>query len=81
MRVRLRFFASLRERFGHAEAERDVVDGVTVGDLWTGLCAERPQLAAVAAALSFAVNREYVGREHRLSDGDELAFIPPVSGG
>jgi molybdopterin converting factor subunit 1 len=78
MRVRLRFFALLRERMG-AAAERDVRAGTTVGALWRALVAERPELRAVP--VRFAVNETYVPASHRLADGDEVAFFPPVSGG
>jgi molybdopterin converting factor subunit 1 len=81
MTVRLRFFASLRERLRASAAERTMADGATVGDLWAALCSERPELAPLSASMSFAVNREYVERGHVLADGDEVALIPPVSGG
>jgi molybdopterin converting factor subunit 1 len=81
MTVRLRFFASLRERLKTSEAERSLRAGATVGELWAALCRERPDLEPLSASMSFAVNREYVGREHVLVDGDEVALIPPVSGG
>ena len=76
--MRLRFFAALRERMG-ASAERTVRPGTTVGALWGALVAERPELAAVA--VRFAVNQAYVEPRHRLTDGEEVAFFPPVSGG
>jgi molybdopterin synthase sulfur carrier subunit len=78
MRVRLRFFAGLRERMG-ASAERQVRPGTTVGALWRRLVAERPELGRVP--VRFAVNEEYVGAGHRLAEDDEVAFFPPVSGG
>jgi len=78
MRVRLRFFAALRERMG-ARAERSVEPETTVGALWRALVAERPELAATR--VRFAVNETYVEPSHRLADGDEVAFFPPVSGG
>jgi len=81
MIVRLRFFASLRERLKAAGAERALTDGATVADLWAALCDERPDLVPLSASMSFAVNREYVERSHVLADGDEVALIPPVSGG
>ena len=81
MTVHLRFFASLRERLRAREAERVVPDGCTVGDVWAALCREHPEIEPMSASISFAVNREYVDRAHRLADGDELALIPPVSGG
>ena len=78
MRVRLRFFAALREAMGPA-MERSVRDGTTVGALWRSLVAERPALGDVP--VRFAVNETYVSASHRLADGDEVAFFPPVSGG
>jgi molybdopterin converting factor subunit 1 len=79
--VRLRFFASLRERLHCSEAERSLPDAATINDLWAALCAEHPQLVELKPSISFAVNREYVDRDHQLSDNDEVALIPPVSGG
>jgi molybdopterin converting factor subunit 1 len=81
MIVRLRFFASLRERLRRGDAAYTLADGATVSDLWAALCADHPQLAELERSVSFAVNQEYVGREHRLADNDEVALIPPVSGG
>ena len=81
MTVHLRFFASLRERLKASEAERALPDGTSVGDLWAALCRERPDLDSLGRSISFAVNCEYVERDHVLADGDEVALIPPVSGG
>lgn len=81
MTVRLRFFAALRERLRMSEAERALPDGCTVGEAWEALCREHPEIAGLGASVAFAVNREYVDRDHRLAADDELALIPPVSGG
>jgi len=78
MRVRLRFFAALRERLG-AGSERAVPAGTTVGAVWRSLVAERPELDAIP--VRFAVNETYVEPSHRLAENDELAIFPPVSGG
>ena len=81
MTVHLRFFASLRERLRRGEAEWTLPESATVDDLWVALCAEYPQLAELRSSIRFAVNRDYVGRECQLSHNDEVALIPPVSGG
>ena len=81
MTVHLRFFASLRERLRCSELDWDLPHGATVEDLWRALCARYPQLAELRSPVTFAVNREYVRGEHVLSSDDEVALIPPVSGG
>jgi molybdopterin synthase catalytic subunit/molybdopterin converting factor small subunit len=74
VRVTVRLFAGLRERAGTARLE---IDGVTcVADVWAKL-----GLGDEPAGLLYALNREYVDREAALADGDEVALIPPVSGG
>jgi molybdopterin synthase catalytic subunit len=74
MRVTVRLFAGLRERAGRARLELD--DVARVEDVWPklGIGDEPP-------GLLYAVNREYVERGSKLADGDEVALIPPVSGG
>lgn len=81
MKLRLRFFASVRERLRRTEAEWELPDGATVHDLWQSLLAQHPQLQPLSSSITFAVNREYVARDHRLAAEDEVAIIPPVSGG
>ena len=74
MEVTVRLFAGLRERAGWSE--RTVADVTQVGDVWAAL-----GLGDEPAGLLYAVNREYAPRERQLADGDEVALIPPVSGG
>ena len=76
MNVRVRLFAGLRERAGTGAVEIEVGDGATVGDVWPqlGLGDEPP-------GLLYARNRAYVDRVEALGPGDEVAVIPPVSGG
>ncbi len=81
MKVQLRFFASVRERLGRREGELTLPEGATVSDVWTALSSQHPDLAELGASISFAVNQEYVDTAHCLRDGDEVALIPPVSGG
>lgn len=78
--VTVRFFAAAAAATGRREASGDWA-GLTAGDLLAKLAAEHPRLQPLIPALSLAVNREYVEPGYRLSDGDELALIPPVSGG
>ena len=79
MRVRLRYFASIRERVGRTAEELDVPAGFTVAQLWEQLVAEVPDLAQ--QRYRPAVNQEYTTPDHALAEGDEVVFIPPVSGG
>jgi molybdopterin converting factor subunit 1 len=81
MDVRVLFFASLREKVKTAEIRQTIADGATVGDLWTSLCREHAVLEPMTASVSFAVNREYATRDVVLENDDEVALIPPVSGG
>ncbi|HEU6446714.1 MAG TPA: molybdenum cofactor biosynthesis protein MoaE [Gaiellaceae bacterium] len=73
MSVRVRLFAGLRERAGWSERE---VEAGTVGEVWAEL-----GLGEEPGGLLYAVNQEYADRSTPLSDGDEVALIPPVSGG
>ena len=79
MTVRLLFFAYLRERCGVRETTMQLPEGATVNDVWRGLIARYEALPAEPPR--FAVNRVYVDKGHPLHDNDELALIPPVSGG
>lgn len=81
MKLQLRFFASLREKLRRGEAEWEMPAGATVGDVWASLCRAHPEIDPLGSSISFAVNREYVERSHLLHEGDEVAMIPPVSGG
>jgi molybdopterin converting factor subunit 1 len=81
MEVRVRFFATLRERAGATELVWRVPPQTTVGELWGMIGRERPALAEFRGSVAFARNQEYVDSETPLQDNDEVAFIPPVSGG
>ena len=81
MLVRIRLFARLREIAGAAELQRTVDDGATVGAVWDRLAAEFPGLGAYATAVSCAVNEDHARLTATLKEGDEIAFLPPVSGG
>jgi len=81
MRVTVRLFARLRELAGCGELTRDVAAPATARDVWEGLAAEWPALRAYEPTMSVAVNAEYSRMTAPIDDGDEIAFLPPVSGG
>jgi len=81
MRVKVKFFAILRERVGKSDLLQEIREGSTVEDLWQVLRQDYPALSAVDIKLLYAVNSDYVEPRYRLRDGDEVVFVPPVSGG
>lgn len=81
MRVQVRYFAALREATGLAEEALEVPAGTRVGELLALLEARRPPVAAQRASLRLAVGARFAGPEQCLADGDEVALLPPVSGG
>jgi len=74
--VTVRLFAGLRERAEASSRPLELGDGAVVADVWAAL-----GLGDEPPGLLYAVNRAYAGREAPLADGDEVALIPPVSGG
>jgi len=74
--VKVRLFAGLRERAGYGERTLELPVGAALGDVWPAL-----ELGDEPPGLLYAVNREYIARECKLNDQDEVALIPPVSGG
>ncbi len=81
MRVNIRLFARLRDIAGTGEIERQVPDGATVRTVWEALASEFPALQDYEVSISTAVNAEYSRMDAPVSHGDEVAFLPPVSGG
>ena len=81
LRVRVRLFAIQRELAGAKEIPLDLPPGATIEDAWTAVVARHPVLAPGRPSLRFARNGDYADAEEPLADGDEVAFIPPVSGG
>jgi len=81
MKAKVRLFARLHELAGTRETEVELGEGLTAADAYRLLCARFPALSDYGSVVMYAVNAEYVPPEHRLRDGDELALIPPVSGG
>ena len=81
MRVRVRLFAIQRELAGTREVGLELADGATIEDGWQALAEQFPVLAPGRPSVRFARNGEYSDPTTVLADGDELACIPPVSGG
>lgn len=81
MKVRLLYFAVLRDIAGTDEAELDLAEGTTANDVWQTLRARHPQLGDYQLPPMTAINEDYATPDAVLRDGDELAFIPPVAGG
>ena len=81
MRVTVRLFARLRDLAGAGELVREVPDAATVQTVWQSLTADMPALADYEGTMSVAVNAEYARMAAPVHDGDEIAFLPPVSGG
>jgi len=76
MKIAVRLFAGLRELAGTRATDVELPDGATAGDVWPAL-----QLGAEPPGILIAVNKAYVERDRVLAAGDEVALIPPVSGG
>ena len=81
MRVTVRLFARLRDLAGSGELVREVPTPATVETVWQSLVADMPELRDYERTMSVAVNADYSKMSARVSDGDEVAFLPPVSGG
>ena len=81
MRVTVRLFARLKDIAGASELERDVRADATLADVWAELAHDFPAMAPYRGSVSGARNAEYARMDAMVADGDEIAFLPPVSGG
>lgn len=81
MQVTVRFFAGHRDIVGRSQQRYELASGATVGTLWERLMADYPRLAGFNGRLLHAVNDEFSTPATELHDGDEVVYIPPVSGG
>ena len=79
--VRVLLFAAAREAAGKGQFEVPYRVGLTAAAVWEQLAREHPGLLALGRSVSVAVNHRFVPRDTRVTPGDELAFLPPVSGG
>jgi len=81
MRVRVLFFGQLKDITGVAQEEAEISEGARVEDLFARYGSRFPQLAEFRASIAASVNQEYATWRAPLASGDEVAFLPPVSGG
>ncbi len=81
MKIKVKFFASLRERVGVSEVDLECPDRSSVADLRVRLAERYRQPEAFASTLLVSVNWDPAGEGHLLREGDEVAFLPPMSGG
>jgi molybdopterin converting factor subunit 1 len=81
MRVNVRLFARLRDLAGTGELVQDVPSPATVATVWDSLVASMPELRDYERTMSVAVNADYSRMSAAVHEGDEVAFLPPVSGG
>ncbi len=81
MRVTVRLFARLRDITGAGELTREAPAGASVGTVWSSLVGDYPELSAYEKSISCAINADYSRVTAAVADGDEIAFLPPVSGG
>ena len=77
----MRVFAALREILGKDEAEIELPEGTTIEGLWEQLVDDDDRLEPFTKSINFAINHDFVGKETELNPDDEVAFLPPVSGG
>jgi molybdopterin converting factor subunit 1 len=81
MRVTVKMFASLKEASGAPVSEFEVPMGTTVSQLWRSVVEQHPRLGPLSHTVAFAVNGKYTRADVPVAEGDEVAFLPPVSGG
>jgi molybdopterin synthase catalytic subunit len=81
MRVTVRLFGQIREAVGAKELHVQLAEGARAGALRALLAEKHPEFAALGARLRVSVNREFAADDAALADGDEVGFLPPVSGG
>jgi len=81
MKVRVQFYAQLRDLAGIREQDVDLAEGATVGDLLSQIYAQYPSLRAHDKSILIGAGVEFVDRNYQLKSGEEIAIMPPVQGG
>jgi molybdopterin converting factor subunit 1 len=80
-KVKIMFFATLRDYVGSKSLEIEIPIGMTIGELSALMTKTYPQLGKVKSSIMTAINREYAGEDQVIPQDAEIAFFPPVSGG
>ena len=81
MKVRVQFYAQLRELIGVHELELELGQGATVRELLDEVYGQQPQLRAHDKSILVGASLEFVDRNHKLNPGEDIAIMPPVQGG
>ena len=81
MKVRVQFYAQLRDLVGMRELELEILDGATIRDLLEQLYVERPALGGHDKSILIGAGLEFVDRNYKPNPGEEIAIMPPVQGG
>lgn len=81
MQVRILFFGMLKDLAGRGSDLLSLPEQATLGDVFTHYETLIPRLGKLAASIAISINQEFAGPDSKLKDGDEIAFLPPVSGG
>jgi molybdopterin synthase sulfur carrier subunit len=81
MKIRIQFYAQLRDLVGMREQEVDLPEGATVHDLLQEIYAQQPSLRAHDKSILIGVGLEFADRDYKLKSGEEVAIMPPVQGG
>ncbi len=79
--VTVKFFGAAADLAGTREAEMPVREGSTLGDLWNEIAIRHPEIVPMKDSLAYAINDEYARWTDPVKPGDEIALLPPVSGG
>src|SRR5580704_9805699 len=81
MQVRILFFGVLKDLTGRGSDLLNLPEHATLGDVFIHYEEIAPRLGELAAAIAISINQEFAGPDSQLKEGDEIAFLPPVSGG
>jgi MoaD family protein len=81
MKVRVQFYAQLRDLVGSREMDVDLAEGATVGDLLDQIYAQQPKLRPHDKSILIGAGVEFVDRNYKLKESEEISIMPPVQGG